>query len=482
MEYIRGFVFPKDFSLYSGDSILVALSGGADSALLVTLLSQYGKENGVSIYAAHVNHMIRGADADRDERFCRELCKRLDVKLFTRRVDVPSLSEAQGRSLETVARDVRYKFFGDLMQEHGIRVLTTAHNADDSFETVLFNISRGSGLRGAGGISPERVFHCGVLIRPLINCKKQDIIEFCQTNGIEYVTDATNTDTAYSRNRIRARVIPELCQVSSGAVEAAARFADTIRQDADFIDGYAQNVFDTLSNSGFKASDISSYHPSISKRVIMLMLKNTLGDVPETDTQLSACHVEAILELCLKAREHSSLSLPHGIFAAIKGGKLVISRKTDEPTSLAQRPDVIELAEGENDFGSMTVLLSFSKPSGAQITKDTPDSANVYNCGTYLSLEFDKIEGSLCARVRRPGDTLRRGGISKRVKDIMSEAKVPLELRDVIPVIEAGGAILGIPGIRGAVREGFFPNKSTKSRIVYVSAYPKTKRTKKERH
>lgn len=472
MEYIQGFIFPDSFSLFSGDSILVALSGGADSALLVTLLSKYGKENGVSIYAAHVNHMIRGEDADRDERFCTELCKRLGVELFTRRVDVPGLSAAQGKSVETVARDVRYGFFDELMQKHGIRVLTTAHNADDSFETILFNISRGSGLRGACGIPPQRDFCGGAIVRPLINCKKQDIIEFCQTNGIEYVTDATNTDTSYSRNRIRARVIPELCAVSSGAIESATRFAAAARQDADFIDAYARDIFNTLSSSGFRASDISACHPSISKRVIMLMLDTAAGSAQAADGQLSARHVEAVLELCLKAREHSSLSLPHDLVAAIKRGALVIEPKGSRQKPPAQVPDVIELVEGENRFGGMTVLLSFSKPQPAITPKDTPASTNVYNYGTYLSLEFDKIEGSLCARVRRPGDTLRRGGISKSVKDVMSEAKVPLELRDVIPVIEADGVILGIPGIRGAVRQDLAPTGHTKSRILYITAYP----------
>ena len=172
----------------SDSPILLALSGGADSRALLSLLCEYCRESGAPLYAAHVNHMIRGNDAVRDRDFCRDICHDSGVECFTLDCDVPAIARERGIGIEQAAREVRYEFFMSLMREHGIPILATAHNADDLLETLVFNISRGCGLRGIGSIPEAREFGDGVLIRPLLHASKDDIIEYCRGNGLDFVT------------------------------------------------------------------------------------------------------------------------------------------------------------------------------------------------------------------------------------------------------------------------------------------------------
>ena len=162
---------PREFTpphLISGRpesaSILVGFSGGADSSALLRMLYEYSRESGAQIYAAHINHGIRGEEADRDEQFCRETCDTLGIKLFVLRADLPAISRERGESLETAARNVRYEYFDSIMTEHGIELLATAHNANDNLETMLFNLCRGTSLSGMCGIPETRPCGGGTVI------------------------------------------------------------------------------------------------------------------------------------------------------------------------------------------------------------------------------------------------------------------------------------------------------------------------------
>ena len=175
--------------------------------------------------AAHLNHMIRGDEAERDENFCRETAERLGVRLYVRRRDVPALA-ITGGSIEEVARRERYSFFDDICRNSKPKTLVaTAHNADDNLETVLFNLMRGSGLRGMCGIPPIRD---GKYIRPLLTFSGEEVRGICRTDGIPFVFDSTNAETDYTRNRIRQRIVPELRAVAPTVESAALRMSVAI--------------------------------------------------------------------------------------------------------------------------------------------------------------------------------------------------------------------------------------------------------------
>ena len=206
-------------------SVLVGLSGGADSAALLYLLCRLSEELGFAVYAAHVNHGLRGAAADADERFSEALCKLLGVEFRVLRADVKGEAEKRGMSEELAGRCVRYEFFDKLASEHNIDRIATAHHKNDNAETILMNFVRGTGIKGLCGIPYTR----GKIIRPLLDCTRAEIERYCGENSIEYVTDMTNLDTVYTRNKARHILIPEIEREFNPA------FVDTITHNAQLL-------------------------------------------------------------------------------------------------------------------------------------------------------------------------------------------------------------------------------------------------------
>ena len=185
---------------------LVALSGGADSRMLFELASRHCRLHSSYFYACHVNHGIRGDEAIRDRDFCIALAAECPEcrDIFVLNADVPALAKENGMGIEQCARQVRYDFFDKIMLENRIPILVTAHNADDALETVIFNLARGTGVKGLCGIPASRPVKNGILVRPMLGIAKSRVLEFCQSERLIFVTDSTNADTAYARNRIRA--------------------------------------------------------------------------------------------------------------------------------------------------------------------------------------------------------------------------------------------------------------------------------------
>ena len=187
--------------------VTVALSGGADSVCLLSVLNELKDKYGYALSAVHVNHQLRGDESERDERFTVKLCEQFSVPITVERIDVKALSEEKKESIELVARNARYDLF-KTVGDGG--VVATAHTADDNLETVLYNTIRGSGLKGICGIPPKR----DIFIRPLILTTRKAIEEYCALKNIKYVTDSTNLEDCYTRNKIRHNVIPVLKEIN----------------------------------------------------------------------------------------------------------------------------------------------------------------------------------------------------------------------------------------------------------------------------
>ena len=193
--------------LETGENVLVALSGGADSTALLLSL----RELGYPVRAFHLNHCLRGAESDRDEAFCRRLCEKLGVELTVERVDIAAA--AGDSAVEETARRIRYARLEHAA--HGAQI-AVAHNADDNLETVLFHLVRGSGAKGVSGIPPVR----GAVIRPLLFAERREIEAFLRENGQDYVTDSSNLSDDYTRNRLRHSVLPVLRGINEQAAQA----------------------------------------------------------------------------------------------------------------------------------------------------------------------------------------------------------------------------------------------------------------------
>ena len=428
--------------------VLVAFSGGADSSALLHMLAEYRKTSGAKIYAAHVNHMIRGAEADRDEEFCRRMADSLDVKLFVLRRDVPAYARESGKSVETAARDVRYDFFNDLMKEHNIPLLATAHNANDNLETMIFNITRGSGLKGVCGIPDTRPCEGGTVIRPILGMSRREILEYCKQNSIEYVTDSTNVDTDYTRNMIRATVIPALEKINANAVENASRLSASLRGDAACIEKMtASFLAETNTESSLDCKRLLEVPSAVASRALMALFSKVSGG-----GSLEAVHIEAIKELCRTARPHSVLNLPCEVDATVECGRLSLEkrRKACVPSGDFE----ISLFEGINLISDIHTEI---------IIGNSQNQKNIYKKSILLYLDSDKICGGLKARNRRAGDKIRSGGMSKSVKKLLCDKKIPLDVRYRLPILFDDEGLVAVPLC--CVRDGAEHKANADSRL-----------------
>ena len=178
-----------------GSAVLLSLSGRADSRALLHLLADDAARSGYALHLAHLHHGIRGTEADRDLQFCQALADRYGCPLHVQWENVPQLAKERGISPEMAGRQARYQFFARLMQQYDIPLLATAHHADDNLETILFNLSRGSGLGGICGIPETRDVESGMLLRPLLAVDRSELLAYCEQRNIPYVTDGTNVQT-----------------------------------------------------------------------------------------------------------------------------------------------------------------------------------------------------------------------------------------------------------------------------------------------
>ncbi len=448
----EGMLSPEVLSgLPSGTPILVAYSGGADSTALLHLLTGYAKKNNAPIYAAHVNHGIRGSEADRDEEFCKRTAASLGVPLFVHRADVPALARERGESVETTARKIRYDFFDQLMKEHQIPLLATAHNADDNLETMIFHLVRGSGLRGMCGIPVTRLCENGVLVRPLLPIARRDILAYCERNGLAYVTDSTNTDTDYTRNRIRSEILPLLKDLNSSCVEHSANLADSLRADHLCLESMA-NLFSEKMRvgCGLELEKINGAPDAIVNRALLSLYREiTEGGY------LEHSHVMAIRDLARKAIPHSRVSLPRGIIAVVKEDRLDF-RVGTPPEKI--KPYSLPLSMGSNRI-SQTGCEIVIKPS--QNTK------NIYKNSILLSLDSAKINGTITAESRKAGDRILLSGMHKSLKKLYTEKKIPLALRDRLPVFRDADGILAVPLV--GQRDGTLPKDGCeKTLLIHV--------------
>ncbi len=409
--------------------VLLAFSGGADSRALLHLLAGNSKKNGAQLFLAHVNHGIRGDEAIRDRDFCIRVAEEYSLSCFVLDEDVPALARRNKTSIEAEARRVRYDFFERIMREHNISILATAHNSDDRLETLIFNIARGSGIGGAASIPRMREFCGGCIVRPLLDATKRDILAFCAECRLEYVTDSTNFDTAYTRNLIRHKIVPALAEINPGVRESAARFSDSAREAADFIDCHAEQFISRVSSSPVRTSELDALHPALKNQILSRLICDASGIVPEK------VHIDALAALVRQARESSSLSLPGLTRAMISGGCLLFvpdPRKKEKPPSFS-----IKILPGANFLPDGVIILG--EPGEYIIDKKE-------NLTHIESINLDPAL-PLVARSMAKGDTIRQRGMTKRVRRLLSEKKIPQKERHLVPLITSGNDILFIPGI-----------------------------------
>ncbi len=412
-------------------AVLCALSGGADSVVLLHFLHWYLPERGIRLAAAHLHHGIRGAAADADEAFCRRLCTELQISFYSRRLDIPAMAKEAGLGLEECARKERYAFLEEVRSGLPGALIATAHNATDHLETVLFHLARGCGASGLCGIAPLRD---GSVIRPLLCCTAKEVRDFAKEEKISYVTDETNSDTAYTRNFIREKLVPAMRQINPQCETAALRMSDLLREDLAYLEAAAAGL---LSPDGSLFAPSAAAAPgALLSRCILNMYRQYAG----YEKTLGAVHLAHCMALIHGGRP-GRISLPGHAALFFQGERIWVGPEPAcTPTAIS---DEVPISVGDAVlFGPFLVKVSKER---AEIV--SPDQ-NIYNLAIYGTLDFDKINNSLYIRARRTGDVYFTGGMHKKIKKLFGAMKIPSHLRDSYPLLCDEEGILWVPGLR----------------------------------
>ena len=443
--------------LENESTVIVGLSGGADSVCLLHVLNTLKNDYKLNLIAAHVNHGIRGEEAENDAIFSMNFAESLNVYFSLLKANCVEEAEESGETLEEAGRRVRYEFF-DMLCEDETYVIATAHNSNDNMETVIFNITRGSALSGAKGIPPKREN----IIRPLIFCSREEIEGYCKENNLEYVTDSTNLTDDYTRNRIRHNVLPELKKVNSNVIESFTRFSQSVRVDDEFLDSVAETALESsqIDECSYSVDAITSLHPSIKNRVIFKAIKNFSNETPDSKK------INLVLN-CIN--ENSKIQLYKNCYCETKENELKFFKNDNNNECEKQE---IKLTKNENfniSFGEITVNGEYFLVTSQKINNLLLD--NLIDC--------DTINGNLVLRSRKEGDKIKlpKRNVTKTLKKLFIEDNIPQEKRDLIPVLVDDDGVIWVAGY--GVNKGNALKKSTKN-ILSVSVSEKNGFTENE--
>ena len=437
--------------------VLAALSGGADSVLLFLLMQRYCAEREIPFAAVHVHHGLRGAEADRDEAFCRALCARQKAVLFVCREDVPAYCRAHaGVGEEEGARAVRYAAFARTLEEHpAYSVCVTAHTATDNLETLLFRFLRGSGLRGMCGIPPVR----GAYLRPLLYLSREEILAALAAWGQAYVTDSTNACTDYDRNYLRAEILPRLARLRPHPEAAATRLAANLREEEAAAAAAADASYAACVQSGrADAAALLSLPRATAVRVLSRLYTVCGGpSAPEKK------HWDAVYAMLCRGG-YGKAPMPGGFVCLLEGGCLTFC-----PDVPPRAPDAyaIPLQEGRNLLPNGAELWIF-REAQPEFEKH---GINIYNLFIQAPIKSVTILNEFVARSRRPQDAYRARGCTRDVRRMMTDVKLPHDLRAALPVICDGEGIVWVPGLPIADRA--FPRENDASLHFYFCCQKK---------
>lgn len=398
LNKLLSFIREQDM-LHSGDTVVCAVSGGADSVALLFAFYLLKDKLGITLEAAHFNHHLRGEESDRDEAFVRNLCGRYDILLHLGSGNVT----AGKKGLEAAARDARYAFLRSLPGK-----IATAHTADDNAETVLMHLVRGTGLKGLGGITPIS----GNVIRPMLTVTRGDVEAFLEEWCVSHIEDSSNGSEAFLRNRLRHRMMPLLKEENPRLAENLSRMALRLREDEDYLS--RQSDFEILPT----VDTLKTMPPALRSRTLEKFLKQSGVREPEDR------HIAAAEALLYSEKPSARAAFPGGV---------TIARRYDRLEALGEAETLVPTVlacPGETRIPGYRILCR-----NAETIVNTPDAFTVHP------------QGAILVRSRQSGDSIRLAGGSRSLKKKFIDQKIPAAERDRIPVLSDEKGILGVYGI-----------------------------------
>lgn len=439
----------KKFNMLNyGDTVVLGVSGGADSVAMLHILSKLSSEYSLGLVCVHLNHGIRGDEALRDQEYVRCLCRTLGVEFICEQKDIPSISRQTGMSEELVGRNERYALFRNAASHYDNAKIAVAHNMNDCGETVIMKLARGSSLNGLKGIPAIN----GEIIRPLIECERCDIEAYLNHYGITYMTDSTNSDTKYTRNLIRNRIIPLISEINPSFVRTVYSNCKTIADDDDYIRQCAAYeakncVALTDGIARIDTEYMSKLHISLQRRIILYAVQLVNGN----NLDIEQKHIDM---LCTKLKTGKKYNIGAGLIAYVEYSNLCISK---EYTMCEDYEYNIEYGKTYT-IGNKRIIFEISD------NNDMSDKSCMY-------LNADNFDSANAViRNRRDGDRFTPSGMSgsKKLKSYFIDNKVTRQERAVTPLLCVNGEIAAVIGMR--VSDKYIVDKNTKRILkIYIN-------------
>jgi len=438
-----------------GDHLLVALSGGADSMALLHILYRLAPELGLTLSVAHLNHGIRGEAADRDQLFSQRAAGSLSLPYVTRSVDVPAQARQAGVGLEEAARTARHAFLHEVALSCGARRIAVGHHKGDMAEQLLMNLLRGSGLKGLGAMDPVTA---NGIIRPLIDLSKGDLTAWLQTEGLDHVTDASNSDTDYTRNRVRHLLIPMMeTGFNPATVDTLARTAARLREEEAWLRELTEGLYaDCLVSHREKHLELSApklahLHPAAINRVLRRSVEALCGST----RTLSSAHIQSLSDLMKHGGTGRSVDLSRGLRGVLTRGYLHLtvetqSLRTTRPGLLSGTPPFFYTVERPDPGRPRTLVIEETGDrivfQWAHAPVEIPPSRDA----TRVFINPSALAFPLAVRNTRPGDRFRpKGGSgSRKLGRFLSDCGLEAPKRSHIPLILSNNAIVWTAGYR----------------------------------
>ena len=419
------------------DTIVVGVSGGADSMALLHFLLNESDNLKIKVIVAHINHCLRGEESDRDEKFVSDYCRDNGVIFYSCRSNIKSKASEYGISIEECGRKVRYNYFNNIAEKYHAKI-ATAHTLSDSIETTMFNMIRGTGIKGLSGIAPVR----GKIIRPLIFVTRSQIEDYCVKNKIKYRIDKTNFESIYTRNKIRLDIVPKMREINTAFEKSFLRLKEQAEDDCSYLNNIAKAELDkSMINGMYDINIISKLEKPIKSRLIIQAVYNKFN------IYLQNSHIDLICEIIDNG--HGTVTIPGKIYVKVENGFLRIYKDAPEIKNWKNK-----FNEGKilTDSGRKFIIEIITKNEYLSLKKT--DKNLIYKC-----LDYDKITENTIIRNRKPGDkfTQKNRKVRKSLKKLFNEKKVPIEKRNELAIIDDGDEILWIedigPSEKAAVSE-----------------------------
>ena len=444
----------KKFDMLSfNDRVLIGVSGGPDSVTLLNVLLSLKKRYNLSFFIAHLDHMLRGEESDEDANFVKNLAKELGLPCEVKSCNLIEIAQKEHLTLEEAARKFRYKFYLETTKKFKANKIALGHNADDQVETILMRFLRGTGLEGLMGIPPVR----GKIIRPLIECSREEIEEYCKENKIEYRVDSSNKEVVYFRNKIRLELLPLLSQgYNKNIKDITLRLRNIISEVSAYLKQETELLFKEVArreNPETVIIDLKKFTslPLVLKRRI---IRKSIEVVKGNLYSISFRHNNEILKLTEHQLGEKEIYLPDNLMAKKIYGKIIIYKKRVSKDQTERIPIPWEydiLIPGKTEIKSLGLKVEIKKLDFANI-KSSLYFTRKKSKGEFLEfIDYNEVKPPIKLRNRRSGDKfypLKMKGL-KKVKDFFIDNKIPKSHRDLIPIlVDNKDQIIWIIGMR----------------------------------